>query len=282
MKRFAYVALTVACLSSVSFGADSLHFGRFGKVFIYCESATPSSVARNWQSQFLAAYTELAGSTSGDQGTAPPPSAEEIRHLPLIEVAAHEPSTRTLGVVLSGDGGWSGFTQGLARTFADSGVAVVGWNSLQYFWRARTPDEASSDLETILRYYLSAWDKESVIVAGYSFGADVLPFLVNRLPADLLQRVQAIALIGPSHKAEFEFHVSDWLGSSGGKSALPVLPEVKKLKGQKVLAFYGEDEGETLCTDLTPDLAEVFPLKGGHHFGGDYAGIVNTILSKSR
>jgi type IV secretory pathway VirJ component len=48
----------------------------------------------------------------------------------------------------------------------------------------------------------------------------------------------------------------------------------------KILCFYGEEEKDSLCRKLPPSLAKPIPFPGGHHFGGDYASIVETILGK--
>jgi type IV secretory pathway VirJ component len=76
--------------------------------------------------------------------------------------------------------------------------------------------------------------------------------------------------------------LADWLGESSSDTALPLLPEVQKLKGMKILCFYGTEEGDTLCKDLKPELATVIPLKGGHHFDGNYSAMAQTILNAAR
>ena len=115
-------------------------------------------------------------------------------------------------LLLTGDGGWAGLDQELAARLAAAGVPTVGLNSLKYFWKARTPEEATRDVTRILRHYLAAWHKERVLLIGYSFGADVLPFVVNRLPAELRARVVSVSLLGIDASASFEVHLSDWVG----------------------------------------------------------------------
>lgn len=66
--------------------------------------------------------------------------------------------------------------------------------------------------------------------------------MASRLSEDLLARVQEVALLGPGRAVDFEFHLTDWLTDSARKSAHPVLPEVEKLKGTKVLCFYGREQ----------------------------------------
>jgi type IV secretory pathway VirJ component len=100
---------------------------------------------------------------------------------------------------------------------------------------------------------------------------------VTRLPDDLRGRVQVVALLGPSHQASFEFHFADLLG--GGKTrGQPTLPEIRGLRGLRLLCVYGTDETDSACRDLPPDLASVAAMPGGHHFGGAYREVARWIL----
>ena len=56
-----------------------------------------------------------------------------------------------------------------------------------------------------------------MILIGYSFGADVLPFIVNRLPDDLRKRIASVNLLGLSTEATFEIHVADWIPGNVSK-----------------------------------------------------------------
>jgi type IV secretory pathway VirJ component len=154
---------------------------------------------------------------------------------------------------------------------------VVGLNSLQYFWTPRNPSVAGADLERVIRRYLTTWKKEEVILIGYSFGADVLPFMAAELPTDLRNRIKLVALLGPGRMANFEFHLTNWLGKTSKTNSHPVLPAVRKLQGTETLCFFGADEKESLCKEIDPSLATPIELKGGHHFGGDYKKIADTI-----
>jgi type IV secretory pathway VirJ component len=211
--------------------------------------------------------------------------APAIRELPLIEEPASEGGP-TLAVIVSGDGGWASIDREIGGALAERGISVVGLNSLQYFWKGRSPDEAARDLERILRHYMSEWHKSQAIVVGYSFGADVAPFMIRRLPDDLRTHVRLVALLGVSQTANFEFHLTDWLGGSGGSDALPTLPEIRALRGAlhdtPILCFYGSEEHDTVCKDLQPSIASAVALGGGHHFGGDYTAIAERIVQAAR
>jgi type IV secretory pathway VirJ component len=228
-------------------------------------------------SQFKQAFSSIAGRK--DIGL-PLPSSAELKDLPLIEVPASGPGRDIMAVHITGDGGWGVTDRGLSNALAQHGIPVVGLNSLHYFWTPRTPEGVAKDLERILRYYLVAWKKDKAITIGYSMGADILPFMLNRLPEEMLSKVQLVALLGPDHTADFEFHFTDWLGISG-QNALPVIPEVDRLRVKKILCFYGsEDKKDIICNSLTPGLAEVVTLKTGHRIGTNFEDIVKTILKE--
>jgi type IV secretory pathway VirJ component len=207
------------------------------------------------------------------------PLAPSVRDLPLVELPARAASGE-LAVIVSGDGGWASIDRRIGEDLAAHGVPVVGLNALQYFWHARTPDETGRDLTRILRHYLDAWKAGDVLLVGYSLGADVLPFMVSRLPPDLRARVRLVALVAPSRTATFEFHVSQWLRAP--KSGSATAPEIGRLTGVRIVCMYGTDDRDSVCPLLPQGSAMVMPLEGGHHFGGSYAGLGERILKAAR
>ena len=229
------------------------------------------SVARNWLPQFRKAFLHLAQ-------TAEPVADKGLDDLPLVEVPATSGHRNQLAVLITGDGGWAGIDQAVAGQLASRGLDVVGLNSLKYFWSPRTPQEASRDLGRILKHYLKTWQKEGAVLAGYSLGADVLPFMAVRLPADLRARVRLIALLAPSHETAFEFHLSDWMGAGSRGTQYPLRPELQKLQNLPTLCFYGKEERDTLCRDPLPPSVTVIRMDGGHHFDGAYATIAGRII----
>jgi len=207
---------------------------------------------------------------------------DDLRDLPLIEVAAGKTGGDFLAVHLTGDGGWGVTDKGLSAELAKQGIPVVALNSLRYFWTRRTPESASQDLARIMNRYTRVWGRRRVILIGYSLGADVLPFMYNRLPADLQEKVAVVALLGPSPSVEFEFHVTDWLGKSPGKRALRVLPEVEKITKAEIICFYGEEDKGNICRAIDPKLVHVkaVSLPTGHRFGRDFEPIARAILGQ--
>ena len=237
------------------------------------------SVPRNWDPAFVESWRALTAPP------APPPpltpsAGTSAPDLPLVEVAGTGTGNQDLlAIILSGDGGWAGIDKGMAAAFAERGVPTVGWNSLDYFWTPRTPEGAARDLDAVVRHYVAAWGKQKVLLVGYSFGADVLPFLVSRLAPDLKPRIAAVGLVGLGTHAAFEFHVSSWLGG-GDDAAYPTSAEVRRLTGVPVVCIQGTDEADSGCRGLA-GAATVETVPGGHHYGGDYAGLVARILREA-
>ena len=196
--------------------------------------------------------------------------------LPLILVPATSGTSDTAVVLVSGDGGWAAIDKGISKVFAANGMPVTGLDALKYFWTKRTPDEASRDLERIIE----STRKPRVVLAGYSRGADVLPAMISRLPAATRARIRLIALLGPSPKVEFEFHIADWLRSSS--KGLPVKPEVDKLTAEHILCLAGEDDRDSLCPQLRGANIDVVILKGSHHFDGNYERLGRIVLEHVR
>jgi len=205
------------------------------------------------------------------------PSA--LSDLPIVLVPAQPgtPSTDTFAIILSGDGGWAGLDKDVAGALTATGIPVIGLDSLRYFWSARTPAGLAADLDRLAGYYLTQLGKQRVLLIGYSQGADVLPFAVNRLNASIRSHVALTAVMGMSEHALFEFHMTNWV--SDDDSGPATLPEVDKITGIPVLCIYGEEETDTLCPKLDPHKATIVKLKGGHHFDGNYPALAKIIMS---
>lgn len=231
-------------------------------------------VPKNWMPQFLAAYEELVPRPAV---AAERPAA--INDLPLNEVPA-EGSSPELAILLTGDGGWAGLDQELAARLAAHGVPTVALNSLKYFWSLRKPQQVADDLARIMRHYLAAWHKERVLLVGYSFGADVLPFAVLRLPQDLRAKVATLSLMGLDETASFEISVSEFLGTDTHEA--PTRPELSALGPLPVLCIYGEGEQDSLCPTLNIPVLKREQVGKGHHFSGEYDQLADRILAFAR
>jgi type IV secretory pathway VirJ component len=223
----------------------------------------------------LAAHQKL----TKDLVVAPVAPESGVADLPLVLVPSTVPSD-TLAVLLSGDGGWAGIDKQLAAKLAAAGVPVVGLDSLRYFWSARTPDGLAQDLDRVMRSFAVQWKKTRVVLIGYSQGADVLPFAVNRLPATSSSLLAHTVLIGPGEKASFEFRLSNWVGKN--TAGLPLMPELQKMSAAKTLCIYGTDDRDTLCPQVPTAFVTPVPMAGGHHFDGIYQKLTDQILQRTK
>jgi type IV secretory pathway VirJ component len=198
-----------------------------------------------------------------------------LASLPLIEYPAGA-APNVLAVIYSGDGGWRDLDKQIGEILANKGIPVVGVDSLRYFWERKTPQQIADDLSLIARTYQQRWGTKRVLLVGYSFGASVLPFAINRLPADMRDRIVQTSLLGLGANAAFQFSVTEWLGATADTT--PVLPELIRLDRATLQCFYGTDEDDTLCP--SPDIAnaEIIRTSGGHHFDGNYAGLAERII----
>jgi type IV secretory pathway VirJ component len=211
---------------------------------------------------------------------APGEPAAGIANLPLVELPA-EPRGPLLAIVLSGDGGWRDVDRAIAQKLQSDGVSVVGWDSLRYFWSKKSPEQTARDLGAVIDTYTSRWGASKVALIGYSFGADVLPFIYDQLSPEAKVRVVQLSLLGFAAAANLEITVSGWLGAAPGKDALPTGPALAPIDPAMIQCFYGATEDDSACPLLTGK-AEVIRVPGGHHFDNDYGPLARRILDGFR
>ena len=229
----------------------------------------------NWEAALLTAVQRL--DPPPRKRATPPPA--ELAGLPIVEVPAKRAGT-TLAILISGDGGWAGIDKAVSASLAEKGIAVVGIDSLRYFWKERTPQSTAADVDRIVNHYLDAWDRNDVLLIGYSQGADILPFVVNRLPAATRARVRLAALLGLGERAVFEFRLANWLTQSD--DGLPIAPELQRMANVRALCVYSDEGDESSCPDAASSTLRAVNLPGGHHFGGDYDRVAALILEQLR
>jgi type IV secretory pathway VirJ component len=130
-----------------------------------------------------------------------------------------------------------------------------------------------------------------VVLAGYSRGAEVLPFVADRLPPDLRSRVRLVVLVAPGRYTSFKFHPEDLVLDVRHPDDVQVVPAIERLSWARVLCFYGEDETHSACRDIREAGSgkragsvawTVVALPGGHHFAGAYRTVGWKILQALR
>jgi type IV secretory pathway VirJ component len=233
------------------------------------------AAAGDLEAKVVAALDPLLGGVEveGDVASALP-------DLPLVDIPAHDPK-RLFAVIWSGDGGWRDLDKTIGEILAKRGVPVVGVDCLRYFWQKREPEQVATDLARILAAAREAWKTPDALLIGYSFGADVLPFAVNRLPEAEQKSIVLMSLLGLEPNAPFEIEVTGWLGQTDEGAPL-VLPELLRFDFSRLQCVYGEEEDDSLCT--APELAhaEILRVAGGHHFDEDYEKLADAILQSAQ
>lgn len=205
----------------------------------------------------------------------------DVHSLPLVELPAARPGGHTLAVILTGDGDWAPFVRDMSTTLSADGIAAVALKSRSFLSRPRTPEDVAAAVDAIIRHYLPAWGKDEVVLVGYSRGADIVPFVANRLPADVRGKVKLVAMVAPSLHANFEFHLVDLFKDTRRPDDLLSLPEALRLRGTHMLCVYGTDEHDSLCPAAPQGLMHVVSHDGGHH-PHDPAGVAQLVVSDLR
>jgi type IV secretory pathway VirJ component len=181
--------------------------------------------------------------------------------LPVTIIPAKKPGTDLMVLFITGDGGWNTFSQNLGDQFAIDGAPVAALNSLKYFWSRKTPEETTQAVVALIDHYSAAWKKKNILLCGYSFGADVMPFIYNRLPEAIKERVSRIELLSPSAYTDFEVHVSYLFMSK----KMSVATEIQKIN-KPVICFYGEDEKEKPLENIRRSNFKIIIVNGEHHY----------------
>ncbi len=178
---------------------------------------------------------------------------------------------------ISGDGGLNKFSTALCESFNKKGYDVYALNARSYFDDKKTPEQTTSDIRNYLNKKVAGRKNQQVVLIGYSFGADVLPFILNRLPKNGLD-VPVSFFMAPSGSTDFEIHWSDIFGGNI-KRNMDVVAEINKLTNDNIVIINGSDENEIALNKISLKKYTHEVLPGGHHFDGDTEQIANVILN---
>jgi len=182
--------------------------------------------------------------------------------LPLVEFDALSDTPSPYFVVfLTGDGGWRKIDVKVSDVLRKAGMPVVGLLANKYFARERTPDETAADVNRIIQQYQAKWHRAHPVLVGFSRGAEALPIIINRLPAETRRSIALVALLGPGLHTNLSLEEPD---------RYMLLPEVKQLSAIPIVCVSGTLEKDSLCRAMTGQAATIVSIKGGHHFGGAY------------
>lgn len=212
----------------------------------------------------------------------PAPTADRlIEDLPLLEFPAD--SGQTLAVFLSGDGGWAELPREVARGLVGAGVAVVGFDSRRYLEEPRDAGRVAADVARAAEAYATAWNRDRVLLVGFSRGANLAAFAASDVPPGLRPRLAGVVLLAPGTHEKFRFRLLDLARQSADTAGAPVAPHIREIPGTvgvPVACVSGLREAAPVCAGLegVPGIGVRLP-DAGHHLGRDYPALVSDVLT---
>lgn len=195
----------------------------------------------------------------------------------VITKAKYQNEEMPCAFLVSGDGGWYKFEQAIADTLAGFGVPTVGLDIKKYFRDKRTPESMTADVVKTLEHYGSILGKDHFLFIGYSLGAEIVPFIVSRLPENLKQRVNMYVLLSPAATTDFSIHIADLMGMQSKYDTFKVVDEIKKNTGVRSLCIFGSEEKTSVPSMLKNTAISIAFIPGDHHYGHNAPLIVRTM-----
>ena len=202
---------------------------------------------------------------------------KSVQDLPL-ELSVSRGIKNTLVIYLTGDGGLNSFSRKLIQELENGGYGVVSLNTRKYFRKEQTPDNFARDIAYLSGYYMKEWEKTSVFIVGYSFGADVAAFLPRRLPLDLLEKTTCIALLSPSASTDFVIKLTDLIGDSRNiKRKYKVGRELNESTFPVVCIFGAKEDLKLKSTLQKNENVTVHILPGSHQYNDNHVLLIKMI-----
>ena len=178
---------------------------------------------------------------------------------------------------ISGDGGFNTFSIDLCKSMNEKGYEVAALNAKSYFWNKKTPEQAAADINNYLIQKTTGRANPHIVLIGYSFGADVLPFIINRLSKNTGENILVSFVIASSGSTDFEIHWADIFGGNK-KRSMDVVTEINRLNGEDIVIINGSDEDSLALNKISLKRYTHEVLPGGHHFEGDTGEVTRVIL----
>jgi len=186
-------------------------------------------------------------------------------------------TSKPLLFYISGDGGLNNsFSHAFMEQFHLQDYSLLGLNSRDYFWSKKSPQQAANDIGHVLMWYLSKWKCKDFVLIGYSFGADVTPFIQRCFPPGLAAHTKHIVLMSPSLKTDFEVHLLSMIGLDKNKG-MDVADETRKLAVPATIIF-GTNEKSCPFDSIKAKNIQTIKLPGGHHYHWDVNVVVRQII----
>lgn len=179
---------------------------------------------------------------------------------------------------ISGDGGFNNFSKTFSQELHRHGYDVFALNTKKYFWHKKTPLKAAQDTESYLKQITKDRKNKKVIIIGYSYGADVAPFIYNRFDSDFQQNIQNLIIIGPSKVNDFEIHLEEYIAGQQ-EYGFSVVREINKIRNVPFTLVVSDLEYKYFpINEITLKDFQFLHLSGDHHFGGNTTMLADAVL----
>ncbi len=207
------------------------------------------------------------------------PTLSTLGQSPLdAEVTEWKGSTETpLIFYISGDGGINNFSSKLSAGISQGGYQVFTLNAKNYFWGKKVPQQVADEIASFVQTRLANRKNQHWILIGYSFGADVMPFIINRLPGALKSKMSRAVFLAPSPTTDFQIRLLDMAGVNRRRS-LDVVTEINKMSLTRTVIINEKDGSGFPIDQIRVGNLEHTTIKGGHHFEGNIQSVTTTIL----
>ncbi|MCF2444220.1 hypothetical protein L0657_09645 [Dyadobacter sp. CY345] len=240
------------------------------------------SVKQNWVPQLMSAYKEFLVKTENEHKPENDLKLEaETKDLPVHIIPSASASDKPMVFFISGDGGYTSFDKSFCQELASKGMSVVALDALKYFWNEKTPESTTADVEKLIGLYKDRWKKEKIVLIGYSFGADVIPFVFNKMNKSMQDQIQSLVLMSPATDGDFEIHISDMLSLGSAQKKYDVVSEIDKVTNVKLLCIYGSEEDAEIKAKTKNAGLSFLTIKGGHHYDNAFRQLVEAIVAHS-
>jgi type IV secretory pathway VirJ component len=170
---------------------------------------------------------------------------------------------------LSGDAGFNTFSKTFAQELHHFGYDVFALNTKKYFWHQKTPLQAATDAENYLKQITKSRKNKKVIIIGFSYGADVAPFIYNRFDDQFKKNIQNLIIIGPSQVNDFEIHLKEYI-TGEIQYGFSVINEINHVKNVPFTLVVSDFEQKYFPKKkITLQNYRYVHINGDHHYGGN-------------
>ena len=182
----------------------------------------------------------------------------------IIQPECSNNSDKPLVVFFTGDSGRSSFGEKLTRSLCADSIPLMCIDSYKYFHQRKTPQQTLDSILPYIALNLKKYNRRKFIIAGYSFGSEVVPFIYNAMSDEWKDKVEFIVLISPSDNSDFKIHFLDRVSLTFIHWPYDVPAEIMKIDDKKVIVFWGKNEKRFEKKKFTKYNITVHRLKGGH------------------